>query len=132
MQDRYRREIEDILNQQPELILDNRSAKDMRSVRSAESYFSVVGGIYRKIITPISIGAGLLLSAIFASAIFAGPVGPLLWIGFILFVMVYALLFARPNSTTVEKRWRGRSVEQHSPETLLKVLLARIGRWSKR
>jgi len=131
MPDRYRREIEDILSQQPEFVLDNRSVKDMESVRSEESYYSIVSSIYRKMVMPISICAGLLLAAIFASAIFAGPVGPLLWICLILFVMVYALLFSRPKST-IEKRWRGRSIEYQPSESLLKVLLARLGYWLKR
>ena len=60
------------------------------------------------------IGLALLLSAILVSAMFPGLLGPIVWLSLILFILGYVLFFARP-SAGLEKRWRGRVIEQDRP-----------------
>lgn len=38
--------------------------------------------------------------------------GPLIWVGLAVLVIAYLLFFVRPGSASIEKRWRGRSVEE--------------------
>jgi len=39
---------------------------------------------------------------------------PLIWVGLAILVGAYLLFFVRPGSTSLEKRWRGRSMEEQS------------------
>ena len=54
--------------------------------------------------------AGLIL---FVVAALLG-LGPLIWVGLILLVVAYLLFFVSPRSISVEKRWRGRPVDEVS------------------
>lgn len=39
------------------------------------------------------------------------PFNPLLWVGLAILVAAYLFFFMKPGSTPLEKRWRGRSLE---------------------
>ena len=113
MPERYQREIEEILRQ----------AGESASVRESEEFGGgplsgrlsrIRRGIGNRIYPSpgriMFIGACLLLSAVLVNAIAPGLVGLLGWSGLILFVLAYALFFAKPGFR-VEKRWRGRVLE---------------------
>ena len=113
MSERYQREIEEILQQAGEHTPTKEAERAHR--RSTTSAFGgigrgVAGLIYRSSSRLLAIGAVLLLLAILVSVILPGFLGPFMWLGLILFILVYALFFARPGSSP-EKRWRGRAIE---------------------
>lgn len=122
MPHKYQREIEEILQQAGDLGAGegSRSRRKKSFVRLAWEYFkqSVGGNILA--ITPgrVMLGAVLLLLAALVLNLATpgfGIVGLLAWIGFILFIVGYAMFFIKPRP--VEKRWRG-DVIQYDDETL--------------
>ena len=56
------------------------------------------------------IGVSLLILALVFSRMIPGLGGPLAIAGLLLFVLAYVLFFVKPSST-IEKRWRGRRLE---------------------
>ena len=131
MSERYQREIEEILQQAG----DHTPTKEPERPRR-RSPSSAIGGvgrgvaglIYRSSSRLLVIGAVLLLLAILVSVILPGFLGPLFWLGLILFIMIYALYFARPGGSP-EKRWRGRAIEPSPSED---SAWSRFQRWFKR
>lgn len=67
----------------------------------------------------------LLLSALFLGSVIPGLTVWLGWMGLILFIVGYGMFFTRPRQP-VEKRWRGRSIEDG--ESLWDRLRGRIPR----
>ena len=65
-----------------------------------------------------------LLAAVFNWA--GGPTMLFIWLGLGLFVVGYALFFARPRGPKLQKRWRGRLMEDEPPEAW-----RRFTRWMK-
>ena len=131
MSERYQREIEEILRQAGDHTPTKEPERPQR--RSPSSAFggigrSVAGLVYRSSSRLIVIGAVLLLLAILVSVILPGFLGPFVWLGLILFIMIYALYFARPGSSP-EKRWRGRAIEPSPNES---SAWDRFQRWLKR
>jgi hypothetical protein len=75
-------------------------------------------------------GVMLFLAALVMRAFMPSTVGPLVWAGLALFVLAYVLFFVRPNVSAgggVEKRWRGRPVDDSSPSAW-----SRVKRWFSR
>lgn len=134
MSERYQREIEEILQQVGESTPVQESEKPSRNSLSSP-FASFARGIGNRVyLSPgrfMAIGIILLLSAIFVSAVFPGFVGPFIWLGLIMFILIYAIFFARPNQGS-EKRWRGRLIEQQSSYLGEEGLLVRLKRWIKR
>ena len=131
MSERYQREIEEILQQVGESTPTKEPEKPHR--KSPLSAFGgigrgVAGLIYRSSSRLLLIGAVLLLLAVLVSVISPGFLAPFVWLGLILFIMVYALYFARPGSSP-EKRWRGRTIEPVPSEDRA---WSRFQRWFKR
>ena len=131
MSERYQREIEEILREAGEHTPTKEPERPRK--RSPLSAFGgigrgVAGLIYRSSSRLLVIGAVLLLLAILVSVILPGFIGPLFWLGLILFILIYALYFARPSSS-LEKRWRGRAIEQSPSED---SAWSRFQRWLKR
>ena len=131
MSERYQREIEEILRQAGEHTPTKEPARAHR--RPPSSALRGIGRgvanlIYHSSSRLLVIGAALLLLAILVSVISPGFLGPFVWLGLILFVLVYALYFARPGGN-VEKRWRGRSIEQPPSE---RSAWHRFQRWLRR
>ena len=65
----------------------------------------------------------LLLLAMILSFMGVGNVVPVVAAGLILFVIGYALFFVRPGTSSYEKRWRGRIIEDQP------TMWERVKRW---
>ena len=131
MPERYKDEIEDILRQ-AEGVLSQERTEPPTPMRRNRRYvlrlpkIGPVGGW-----PPISAGKVMLAAlALFLAAMVlkatSGPVMLFVWIGLALFVVAYIMFFSRPRSLRVEKRWRGRLVEDESSD-----LWGRLKRWLK-
>ena len=134
MSERYQREIEEILQQVGESTPTKEPGKAEKNSMLAP--FSRVGRgigdlIYLSSRRLVTIGIALLLSAIFVSVIFPGLLGPIVWLGLIVFILVYVLFFAKPSRKT-EKRWRGRTIDEPQSAWRGESLRYRIQRWLKR
>ena len=113
MSERYQQEIEEILRQ----VGESTSSEEPKE-NSGHPLLTSLSRMGRSIgnriyLNPgrlMFIGLALLLSAVLISAIVPGLVGPIVWSGLILFILAYALFFAR-TKPNVEKRWRGRLIE---------------------
>lgn len=134
MSERYQREIEEILQQ----VGESTPTKEPRKAEknSLLAPLSRIGRgignhIYLSSRRLMTIGVALLLSAILVSAMFPGLFGPFVWLGLILFILVYALFFARFNHK-MERRWRGRPVEPQPPAGRGEGLWHRCQRWLRR
>ena len=55
------------------------------------------------------------------------PFSLLIWPGLAILVIAYLLFFVKPGSATIEKRWRGRSVEEEDGSNVDK-----LKRWLRR
>lgn len=115
MSERYRREIEDLLEQIEELPPQDRQGKKP-SLRRA--LFSLIGRFLGGRGWNLSPGRimvasiALLLIALLIKGNLPGFVGPLLaWGAVALFILGYALFFINPNQA-YEKRWRGQPIEK--------------------
>ncbi len=131
MSERYQREIEEILQQAGEHTpVKEPERPHRRSPASALGGIGrgVAGLIYRSSSRLLIIGAVLLLLAVLVSVILPGFLGPFVWLGLILFILIYALYFARPGGSP-EKRWRGRAIEPTPSED---SAWTRFQRWLKR
>ena len=116
MSQRYQREIEEILRQAGESTASNGpSGKKGHPLLASLSRVgrSIGNRVYLNPGRLMFIGLALLLSAVLISAIVPGLVGPIVWSGLILFLLAYVLFFAR-TKPNVEKRWRGRLVDNQS------------------
>jgi hypothetical protein len=130
MAQRYQREIEEILDQAGGVapagnaIASKRQDKpaDDKAKRSSSWRLPVSLPPGRLlIIGVITLLAGLLLP-------FPGGIKQFIaWLGVGLFVLSYVLFFAQP-SRTVERRWRGQSMEDIAPQSQLE----RFWRWLTR
>jgi hypothetical protein len=131
MPERYQREIEEILQHVGESTPTKEPRKDEKN-SLLTPLFRIGRGIGNHIYLSsgrlMTIGIALLLSAILVSAMFPGFLGPFVWLGLILFILVYALFFARPSFNT-ERRWRGRPIETQPPAKPEEGLWYRCRRW---
>ena len=134
MSERYQREIEEILQEVGESTPTTEPGKvEGNSLlapifRIGRSIGNLVFLSSRRLMT---IGIALLVAAILSSIIFPGLLGPIVWLGLILFILVYALFFARPSLKT-EKRWRGRTIDPPPSAWRGEGLRYRLQRWLKR
>ena len=107
MAERYKREIEEILQQAGELGTGNGARRSRPGLPRLilQPLTQSVGGKDGSL-TPcrVMIGAVVLLLA----ALFLG-ISLLAWAGLVLFIIGYAMFFVRPPK--VEKRWRGQRIE---------------------
>ena len=72
-------------------------------------------------------GISFLLIALILRTTVQGLSGPLVMVGIGLFVVAYILFFTR-SGPSVERRWRGRSMEDQRPPTLWDKLRDWVGR----
>ena len=113
MSERYKKEIEEILQQAGEL------APSKRSRGSSSSFLKLIWlNLARAVggktwsLSPgrvMLIGLALLLSALIMQAVVPGIVALLAWGGLVLLIVGYAMFFIRPPK--IEKRWRGQSID---------------------
>lgn len=123
MPQKYQREIEEILQQAGDMGLADppKRRQKLGFGRLAWEYFkqSIGGSAFS--ITPgrIMLGAVLILLAALVLNLATpgfGIVGILAWVGFILFIVGYAMFFIRPKP--VQKRWRGDVIEYRQGDSL--------------
>ena len=116
MPQKYQREIEEILQQAGDLGLSDlpQRRQKLGFGRLAWEYFkqSIGGSAFS--VTPgrIMLGAVLILLAALVLNLATtgfGIAGLLAWLGFILFLVGYAMFFIKPKP--VQKRWRGDVIE---------------------
>ena len=134
MSERYQREIEEILGQVGDPKPENKPKRGRTNPILA--LFSRVGRAVgdRVYLNPgrlMFTALALLLSAILVSAIVPGLIGPIVWVGLILFIMAYALFFARPGAK-LEKRWRGRLLGPDSLPSSSETWWVRVKGWLRR
>ena len=123
MPQKYQKEIEEILQQAGDLGLSDppKRQEKLGFGRLAWEYFkqSISGSAFS--ITPgrIMLGAVLILLVALVLNLATpgfGIVGILAWVGFILFIVGYAMFFIKPKP--VQKRWRGDVIEYHQGDSL--------------
>ena len=134
MSELYQREIEEILQQVVESAPDKESKEADRGPLFALLYRIARGigdAVYLSSGRLMTIGIVLLVAAILVSAILPGLFGPFVWLGLILFILVYAMFFAGPK-LKVEKRWRGRPISTPPYDLRGKRLWGRFQWWLKR
>jgi hypothetical protein len=119
MQDKYEKEIEEILKNAGEEAPDQPRAESEKPLedrsravrRAAEAIKPEVSYSPSKGRWP-TITPGKILLVGLAVVILAALFNPLLiWVGLALLVFGYLLFFITPRSINIEKRWRGESVE---------------------
>ena len=113
MPERYKMEIEEILEEAGELIGSEKS-KGTRP-----SFFKLLGlqlvqslGGKRLSLSPgrvMLLGLLLLLAALILRTLVPEAVGILAWVGLILLIVGYGMFFMRPKR--LEKRWRGQTID---------------------
>ena len=119
MPEKYQDEIEEILRRSSESALV-KSPRDRHQPLddSSEDYLSprddypVNAGQARR--WPSLSPGKVMLSGLIVFVIGALWLSPLIWVGLAILVGAYLLFFVRPSSTSLEKRWRGRSMEEQS------------------
>lgn len=121
MSDKYQKEIEDILKQAEDVMPgDKPRPQSPRQPKQARGFFKSKGRIP---LAGIKISAGKLMLTSFAMLILAlilsaagvPYVVVLIAAGLVLFVVAFGLFFVRPGSSpssSYEKRWRGRVIEE--------------------
>ena len=123
MPQRYQREIEEILQQAGDLGGAEPPKRPPKRgfARLAWDYFKQSIGGSALSVTPgrVMLGAVLILLAALVLNLATpgfGIVGLLAWLGFILFIVGYAMFFIKPKP--VEKRWRGDVILYEDEESL--------------
>ncbi len=113
MSERYKREVEEILQQAGELRSEgNAGARRPSLLRLVRLHLAQSLGGKTLSLSPgrvMLFGLLLLLSALISQAFFAGLVGILAWAGLIFLIVGYGMFFTRPPR--IEKRWRGQQID---------------------
>ena len=119
MQDKYQKEIEEILKNAGE-ILPEESGREKekpledrpRAVRQAEDASRPTPSISTKGRWPTVTPGKILMTGLVVFVITALlQIWVLIWVGLALLVFGYLLFFITPRSISMEKRWRGESIE---------------------
>ena len=115
MPERYQKEIEDILRQAGDLDpgggARGRGGGILR-LAWRQVADSMGGGAWSLSPGRVMLAAiGLLLSALFLGSVIPGLTGLLAWAGLVLFIVGYGMFLLRPGRS-VEKRWRGRPIDE--------------------
>ena len=134
MAQRYQREIEEILGE-----VNDEGAHEAGSKRTARSRAESrprpgdrvrMSPSVRFQFSPgwlLTAGVALLIGALLLTMFGVSFAAPVAWLGVGLFVLAYVLFFARPRRT-VDRRWRGQSIEDEPPPGGL----GRVWRWITR
>ena len=116
MSDKYKREIEEILKRTG--YADEQIHTPNAKLRfPVLIWLSVKQSLTGKVwsFTPgrlMMLAISMLMSALLLNVFGLGIVGPIAWIGLVLFMTGYAMFFLRPR--TVAKRWRGQPINDAS------------------
>ena len=115
MSSKYKREIEEILEQAGELNspgLPKRRRRSLGRLMLLQIGQSIGGKDWS--IKPgrlMLVAIGLLVAALVVRATAPGLTGPLAWSGLLLFIVAYGMFFIRPRNR-VERRWRGQPLDR--------------------
>ena len=119
MPEKYQDEIEEILRRSSEsAVVKVPRNRQQPPDDLSEDYFSprdahqVRAGSARR--WPSLSPGKVMLVGLIVFVIGALWLSPLIWVGLAILVGAYLLFFVRPGSTSLEKRWRGRSMEEES------------------
>ena len=125
MQDKYQQEIEEILKNAGEVAPDE-SGRELekpledrpRAVRQADEAskpqpYQTPKGRWPSITPGKILMTGLVVFIIAALL----QIWVLIWVGLALLVLGYLLFFITPRNISIEKRWRGESIE-HKPQSV--------------
>ncbi len=121
MAQRYQREIEEILdkkNEESEEAGSGKSSGPRRRSRTKRNQKPRYRRGFSLRLTPGSMavaGVAFLLAALVFGA------QPLLWVGIALFVVAYVRFFTKPRRT-IERRWRGQSIEDDPAPSFIQRL----------
>ena len=111
MSERYKKEIEDILDQAGDLGSGPRSKPGLLRLLWTQAARSVSGKPWSISPGRVMIGSvGLLVAALLLRPAIPGATGAMLWAALLLFILGYAMFFMR-GARTPEKRWRGQPLE---------------------
>lgn len=121
MPDRYQDEIEEILRQSGESAPVKSLSERQRPPEDSPQTYDSLRDLKQADSRPArwwpSVSPGkVMLGGLVIFLIGALWVGLLIWIGLAVLVAAYLLFFVRPGSASLEKRWRGRSVENDGEE----------------
>jgi len=130
MSSKYQREIEEILEKSGDL---GSTRAPNRPPEEKESLFRLAGLYIKNALSGklwslspgrvMLIGLLLLLSMLIVMQFVPGIPGLLAWAGLLIFIVGYGMVLAKPP--TIEKRWRGQSMEENG-ESLWNRFLRRI------
>lgn len=132
MSDRYKKEIEEILQRVEEARSPDSQPQERRQGPKAHKLNPLARLSWLLGFLAISpgklmiAGVSLLLIALLLGVVGPGWAGRLVWAGLALFVFAYILFFVRPSPGSYEKRWRGRPLEDRT------LFWRRVRRWFKR
>ena len=123
MPEKYRQEIEDILEQQAGKLAGKGPSKG-RGVGKAR-----FGAGFWRLFSPgrlLLASVALLVSFLVVRQFAPGVINVLFWVGLVAFIAAYAMFFVRWGSNE-EKRWRGRPLEDRRRFGLLSRLRRKLG-----
>lgn len=108
MAEKYQREIEEILNQiGDEAFSDPPPPRYKEQSRLRALLSSIIPNGWKMSWLVV---ASLFISCMVVSATVPGMIGPILWLGLIVFLVVYTKAFSNSRHKE-EKRWRGRIID---------------------
>tara|TARA_B100001123_G_scaffold52572_1_gene55056 strand:+ start:20803 stop:21270 length:468 start_codon:yes stop_codon:yes gene_type:complete len=108
MAEKYQREIEEILNQiGDEEFYDTKTSRNEFQQKATSRLSRILPSGSRPVWL---LFASLFVSCMVISATIPGIIGPILWLGLIIFLVGYTRVFLTSNNKE-EKRWRGRVID---------------------
>ena len=108
MAEKYQREIEEIINQiGDEAFSAPPPPKYEEQSKLRAIMFSIIPNGWK---VSWLVVASLFISCMVVSATVPGMIGPVLWLGLIVFLVVYTRAFSNSRHKQ-EKRWRGRIID---------------------
>ncbi len=116
MPEKYKEEIEEILRRTDEVPpAPHAREAEKRPVDLAQpphpAHRPSRGSVWR---WPALSPGKILLAGLVLLLVGAFWKGLLIWVGLVVLVLAYLLFFVKPQSTSDEKRWRGRAVEERT------------------
>ena len=127
MPEKYQDEIEEILRRSGESapikspVEHQRPLDDSPEVYSSLRELKQAGGRSARWWPSISPGKVMLGGLIIFLIGAITPFNLLIWLGLAILVGAYLLFFIKPGSTSLDKRWRGRSVEEEDGSNVDKL-----------
>lgn len=125
MSNKYMKEIEEILKRADAVMPKDSSRATKKGTAGSTPPLErlAIGGFKISAGKIMLTSFALLLLAMILGAIGVVSVVPIVAAGLILFVIGYALFFVRPGTSSYEKRWRGRVIEDQP------TMWERVKRW---